>query len=102
MSLGRRIFAATYDRMGAGTEKAGLRAHRQAVLANSRGRVLEIGGGTGANLPFYGEDVEALTVTEPETPMGTSARRSHGWPAGRTGSMLSTSSWSTATATGTP
>jgi ubiquinone/menaquinone biosynthesis C-methylase UbiE len=31
--------------------------------------VLEIGAGTGANLPLYGPKVEALTVTEPEAPM---------------------------------
>jgi ubiquinone/menaquinone biosynthesis C-methylase UbiE len=31
--------------------------------------VLEIGAGTGANLPLYGPNVEALTVTEPEAPM---------------------------------
>jgi SAM-dependent methyltransferase len=31
--------------------------------------VLEIGGGTGANLVYYGPAVTSLTVTEPETPM---------------------------------
>ena len=31
--------------------------------------MLEIGGGTGANLSFYGPEVESLTITEPETPM---------------------------------
>jgi len=31
--------------------------------------VLEIGGGTGANLPFYGDGVRTLTITEPEKPM---------------------------------
>jgi ubiquinone/menaquinone biosynthesis C-methylase UbiE len=31
--------------------------------------VIEIGGGTGANLPFYGPAVQSLTMTEPELPM---------------------------------
>ena len=51
-------------------EEAGLRSLRQGLLAGASGRVLEIGGGTGAeNLPFYGPAVESLTVTEPEPPM---------------------------------
>ena len=69
MSVWGRIFAAVYDRMMEGTEKAGLRAHRQALLAGAHGQVLEIGGGTGANLPFYPDHVQRLTVTEPEAPM---------------------------------
>ena len=69
MSLRGKFFAATYDRQIAKTEKAGLRALRQALLATATGDVLEIGGGTGANLPFYGPDVNSLTVTEPEAPM---------------------------------
>jgi ubiquinone/menaquinone biosynthesis C-methylase UbiE len=69
MSLGARIFAMTYDRAMAGPEQAGLRAHREALLAGVSGRVLEIGGGTGANLPFYGPAIESLTMTEPEVPM---------------------------------
>jgi ubiquinone/menaquinone biosynthesis C-methylase UbiE len=59
----------TYDRQIARAEKAGLRAYREGVLAGANGRVLEIGGGTGANLRFYGPAVESLTLTEPETPM---------------------------------
>jgi ubiquinone/menaquinone biosynthesis C-methylase UbiE len=69
MSLKKRIFAATYDRMSADTEAAGLRDQRRDLLRQAHGDVLEIGGGTGANLPFYGEHVTSLTVTEPEEPM---------------------------------
>jgi len=69
MSLWGKAFAAGYDRIMAGTEKATLRGHRETLIPQARGRVLEIGGGTGANLPFYGEGVESLTLTEPEEPM---------------------------------
>ena len=69
MSFGGWVFAAMYDRMLAGTEKAGLRERRARLLESARGRVLEIGAGTGANLPLYGPNVETLTVTEPEAPM---------------------------------
>jgi ubiquinone/menaquinone biosynthesis C-methylase UbiE len=69
MSLWGRIFAAMYDGMMARTERDGLSAHRQALLAKANGDVLEIGGGTGANLGFYGNGVGAITITEPENPM---------------------------------
>lgn len=42
---------------------------RQKLLADASGRVLEVGSGTGANLPYYGPGVESLTVTEPEPAM---------------------------------
>jgi ubiquinone/menaquinone biosynthesis C-methylase UbiE len=59
----------TYDRQTARVEKAGLRAYREGLLAGAAGRVLEIGAGTGLNLPCYGPAVESLTLTEPEIPM---------------------------------
>ena len=69
MSLSGWLFACMYDRITAGVEAAGLRAHRERLLGSARGRVLEIGAGTGANLPFYRDGVESLTVAEPEAPM---------------------------------
>jgi ubiquinone/menaquinone biosynthesis C-methylase UbiE len=69
MGLHGRIFAAIYDRFTAGAEAAGLRAHREQLLTAARGKVLEIGAGTGANLPFYGDAVETLICSEPEEPM---------------------------------
>jgi ubiquinone/menaquinone biosynthesis C-methylase UbiE len=75
VSVGERIFAGVYDRLMAGEEKAGLAELRKRVVGQAAGRVLEIGGGTGANLPYYGSNVEALTITEPAEPM---ARRLEG------------------------
>ena len=69
MSLRSRLFALTYDRQLARAEDAGLRALRLRLLAGAGGDVLEIGAGTGANLPCYGPAVGSLTVTEPEPPM---------------------------------
>jgi len=69
MTIRSRIFAAMYDRMLATTERNGLAARRAALLAGASGAVLEIGGGTGANLAHYGPGVTSLTVTEPDPPM---------------------------------
>jgi ubiquinone/menaquinone biosynthesis C-methylase UbiE len=68
MSLGSRLQAAMYDRMLRKTEAAGLQGHRESLLAQAHGRVLEIGAGTGRNLSFYPADAE-LTLVEPEAPM---------------------------------
>lgn len=72
--LGGRVFAAIYDRMLADTEEAGLREHRRALLARARGRVLEVGAGTGLNLDHYGSEVTDLILTEPEEPMARRLR----------------------------
>ena len=69
MSLRQTIFAATYDRMSRKSEEAGLRTLRHSLLAGATGRVLEIGAGTGANLPLYNPSIESLVVTEPQAPM---------------------------------
>ena len=69
MSLWGRVFAGLYDHMMARTEKAGLSAHREALLHSASGDVLEIGAGTGINLALYGDRVSSLTLIEPEKPM---------------------------------
>lgn len=69
MSIWGHVFAAIYDRMLGKTERAGLGEHRRALLAAATGDVLEIGGGTGANLEYYGDTVRSLTLVEPEKPM---------------------------------
>ena len=69
MSLYGRFFAAIYDRMLESTERAGLADGRHKLLAEARGRVLEIGAGTGRNLEHYPEGLDRLVLTEPEEPM---------------------------------
>jgi ubiquinone/menaquinone biosynthesis C-methylase UbiE len=82
MSLWGRLFAAGYDTVMKGPEKTTFRRHREALLGPVSGRVLEIGGGTGANLPFYGAGVEELVITEPEEPMARRLERKLGDHAG--------------------
>lgn len=61
--------SALYDRVMAPAERACLVAWRQQLLAPLAGRVLEIGAGTGANLPHYPHGLEELVVTEPDRHM---------------------------------
>jgi ubiquinone/menaquinone biosynthesis C-methylase UbiE len=69
MSLRKKFFAATYDSMSRRVEDAGLRDMRHGLLAKAGGAVLEIGGGTGANLAHYDGQIESLVVTEPDPAM---------------------------------
>ena len=63
---GHRFFAAIYDRLMTGTEDAGLADMRAELLAQARGRTLELGAGTGHNLPHYTAAVTELVATEPD------------------------------------
>ncbi len=77
MSLWGRIFAATYDRLMTVTDNAGLRDMRRALIAEASGRTLELGSGTGANVPLYPAAVTELVCTEPEEPMARRLRAKH-------------------------
>ena len=69
------IFARFYDRMTAGTEHAGLGEMRRALLSSASGRVLELGAGTGHNLPYYTDAVSELVMTEPDPHMARRLRQ---------------------------
>ena len=69
MSLYGRVFAALYDRSMRDTETYGLADRRAALLGEARGRVVEIGAGTGLNLRHYPDAATELVLTEPEEPM---------------------------------
>jgi ubiquinone/menaquinone biosynthesis C-methylase UbiE len=46
-------------------KNAGIRHYREELVPQARGRVLEIGVGSGLNLPFYGREVEHLYGLDP-------------------------------------
>lgn len=50
-------------------ERSCLRALRSELLAPVRGQVLELGAGTGSNLDHYPENIESLTLVEPDPHM---------------------------------
>jgi SAM-dependent methyltransferase len=64
-----RLFAAAYDRILAGPERAGLGAARERLLASARGRTVEIGAGTGVNLAHLPPSLASLLLVEPSAPM---------------------------------
>ena len=65
----RRLFAAMYDRVGKGSEDAGMRDERRRLLAEAEGATIEIGAGTGLNVQHYPEAVTRLVLTEPDRHM---------------------------------
>lgn len=77
MALWEKVFAAGYDRFMAGTEKAGLHDMRRELLSSARGRTLEIGAGTGANVDLYPDTVTELVLAEPAEPMAKRLEHKH-------------------------
>lgn len=71
---GHRFFAAIYDRIMASTEEAGLAEMRAELLGSAQGRTLELGAGTGVNLPHYPPSVSELVATEPDPHMARRLR----------------------------
>ncbi|WP_214368006.1 class I SAM-dependent methyltransferase [Pseudonocardia sp. H11422] len=70
-----QLVGRTYDPFLWLGERRGMRDRRAALLAGARGRVLEIGAGTGLNLAHYPDDVTELLLTEPSAPMVVALRR---------------------------
>lgn len=69
-----RAFSALYDPLLWVGERAGMAKRRRELLAEANGRVLELGAGSGLNLPYYPEEIEELTLSEPSAPMVTKLR----------------------------
>jgi|CXWL01.1.fsa_nt_gi ubiquinone/menaquinone biosynthesis C-methylase UbiE len=68
MSFWERGFASVYDRMNGAMEAGVLGRRRAALVGPLRGRIIEIGAGTGANLAHY-QHAERVICTEPSAPM---------------------------------
>jgi len=74
MTTWQRLSAVLYDPFFWLAERAGLSARRRALVQQARGRVLEIGAGTGLNLRHYADDAE-LVLSEPDAAMAERLRR---------------------------
>lgn len=69
-----RIFSAIYDTLLSGAEEAGLRDRRREVLIRARGRTIDIGAGTGANLGLFPAGTEVV-MAEPDPHMAKRLRQ---------------------------
>ena len=52
-----------------------LSRHRAPVVGSAQGRILEIGFGTGANLPYYPSGVRRIEIVEPDAMLSQRARK---------------------------
>ncbi|MEX2673535.1 MAG: class I SAM-dependent methyltransferase [Phycisphaeraceae bacterium] len=69
---GRYVFPWVLDRaMG----REPMEQRRPGVLGDAKGEVLEIGFGTGRNLPYYPAEIDHLTVLEPSEPVARRAEQ---------------------------
>lgn len=74
MSVWARVFALVYDPFLAVAERRGLAKARRELLSTLQGRVLEIGAGTGLNMPYYPPGVD-VAFTEPDPHMAVRLRK---------------------------
>jgi ubiquinone/menaquinone biosynthesis C-methylase UbiE len=68
------VFARMYQRMAPKLDEKGGAEHRDELLADLRGRVIEVGAGAGANFPHYPATVEEVVAVEPEPYLRERAR----------------------------
>lgn len=65
---GHRLFAATWDVWNSALERGWLGERRRALPGDLTGHVLDVGAGTGANLPHLRRATQ-VTAVEPEPAM---------------------------------
>jgi ubiquinone/menaquinone biosynthesis C-methylase UbiE len=73
-----RIFALVYDTAFILAERRGFRDVRKDLVGQAKGRVVELGAGTGLNLEHYSENVSELLLTEPDPHMAAKLRKRAG------------------------
>jgi ubiquinone/menaquinone biosynthesis C-methylase UbiE len=64
-----RVMALVYDPFVWLGEMAGMRRRRSILVSGARGRVVEIGAGTGLNIAHYPDGIDELVLMEPEPAM---------------------------------
>jgi SAM-dependent methyltransferase len=69
-----RMYAAGYDWVTDRLDRRGAEDHRRRLVDDASGVVLEIGAGTGRNLPLY-RSARRVVALEPDVSMATRARR---------------------------
>lgn len=67
MELYPWLMAQCYDIAMRRPERLCLRQWRRELLSTASGNILEIGAGTGGNLPFYPQQSPSLTLSEPDS-----------------------------------
>jgi ubiquinone/menaquinone biosynthesis C-methylase UbiE len=74
-SVGHPLFARMYTKLADISERRGGAKHRRELLAGLRGRVIELGAGSGANFPHYPPAVDEVVAVEPEPYLREQAQR---------------------------
>ena len=69
LGLNERFFAWYYPKLIGLSERAGQAEVRRELLLEAAGRTLEIGAGSGANVPHYTERVSELVLSDPSPQM---------------------------------
>lgn len=69
LGLNERLFALWYPIVVGIAERAGQRETRRQLIGQATGRTLEVGAGSGLNLPHYPASVTELVVSEPSPHM---------------------------------